>query len=71
MGRRKERRLAAKSAAGRRVKLDLSAEPTGEGESSSIQDKAGVDLDMEKQAGVPTSPASSGGFRQIFFKRTM
>lgn len=29
MGKRKERRLAAKSAAGRRMKLDLFAEPTG------------------------------------------
>ena len=29
MGKRKERRLAAKSAAGRRVKLDLFAEPIG------------------------------------------
>ncbi|KAL9259874.1 Formin-binding protein 4-like protein [Drosera capensis] len=56
MGRRKERRLAA-MAASRRVKLDLFAEPSDSGESSS-QDKVGEDMNAKPEA--PKSPSSSG-----------
>ncbi|KAK9089936.1 hypothetical protein Scep_029018 [Stephania cephalantha] len=58
MGRRKERRLAAMSAAGRRVKLDLFAEPSGDLGGSSRKEVEG-DLDQDN-AGVPNSPSSSG-----------
>ncbi|KAF8414291.1 hypothetical protein HHK36_002293 [Tetracentron sinense] len=60
MGKRKERRLAALSAAGRRVKLDLFAEPSGELGGSSVHDEVGGDLDQNHLAGVPNSPSSSG-----------
>ncbi|KAI4975489.1 hypothetical protein ZWY2020_049096 [Hordeum vulgare] len=56
MGRRKERRLAAKAASGRRVKLDLFLDPSP-GEAST---KEGVgEENREQQTGVPTSPSSS------------
>ncbi|XP_022877742.1 uncharacterized protein LOC111395813 [Olea europaea var. sylvestris] len=60
MGRRKERRLAAMSAAGRRVKLDLFAEPSGDSGASSAEDKVGENGDSENHAGLPNSPSSSG-----------
>ncbi|CAM0914008.1 unnamed protein product [Alopecurus aequalis] len=56
MGRRKERRLAAKAASGRRVKLDLFLDPPpGEG---SVKEGVGQE-NREQQTGVPTSPSSS------------
>ncbi|XP_052207450.1 uncharacterized protein LOC127811536 [Diospyros lotus] len=60
MGRRKERRLAAMIAAGRRVKLDLFAEPSGDSGGSSAQDELGGDIDLIHRAGSPNSPSSSG-----------
>ncbi|KAL2475973.1 WW domain-containing protein [Abeliophyllum distichum] len=60
MGRRKERRHAAMSASGRRVKLDLFAEPSGDLGASSAQDKVGENGDSENHAGLPNSPSSSG-----------
>lgn len=68
MGRRKERRLAAISASGRRVKLDLFAEPSGDLGGSSIRDEVGGDLDSKHRAASPNSPSSSGGFRQFSSK---
>lgn len=76
MGKRKERRLAAQSAAGRRVKLDLFAEPSGDLGASSAKDEVGGEGDSENRAGLPKSPSSSGGFRQfssqglIYIERT-
>ncbi|KAG5550952.1 hypothetical protein RHGRI_009391 [Rhododendron griersonianum] len=64
MGKRKERRLAAKVGAGRRVKLDLFAEPSGESGGSSAQDELGMDMDPSHLARSPDSPSSSGGFRK-------
>ncbi|XP_073047936.1 uncharacterized protein [Primulina eburnea] len=60
MGRRKERRIAAISAAGRRVKLDLCVEPSGDLGGSSAQDELGGDSDSRTQAELPDSPSSSG-----------
>ncbi|KAJ8755007.1 hypothetical protein K2173_015519 [Erythroxylum novogranatense] len=60
MGKRKERRLAALSNAGRRVKLDLFAEPSGDLGGSSENDKVGGDANRTQQAGLPNSPSSSG-----------
>ncbi|KAE9456569.1 hypothetical protein C3L33_11497, partial [Rhododendron williamsianum] len=60
MGKRKERRLAAKVGAGRRVKLDLFAEPSGESGGSSAQDELGMDMDPSHLARSPDSPSSSG-----------
>lgn len=68
MGRRKERRLAASSAAGRRVKLDLVAEPSGDLGGSSVQKEVGGDDNTKNHAGLPNSPSSSGGFRQFSSK---
>ncbi|KAK4439670.1 hypothetical protein Salat_0301900 [Sesamum alatum] len=59
MGRRKERRLAAISAAGRRVKLDLFAEPPGDLGGSSAQEEVGGD-GAKTHAELPSSPTSSG-----------
>ncbi|KAL6975152.1 hypothetical protein U1Q18_023946 [Sarracenia purpurea var. burkii] len=59
MGRRKERRIAAMIAAGRRVKLDIFAEPSGDSGGSSVQDELGGDKDP-RHAGSPDSPSSSG-----------
>ncbi|PON86351.1 WW domain containing protein [Trema orientale] len=61
MGKRKERRLAAMSNSGRRVKLDLFAEPSG-GDlgGSSVNDGVGEDIDSKPRAGLPNSPSSSG-----------
>ncbi|KAL4185805.1 hypothetical protein AMTRI_Chr10g232550 [Amborella trichopoda] len=59
MGKRKERRIAA-LAAGRRVKLDLFAEPSGEMVGSSLNDEAGVVHEQSHLAGDPNSPSSSG-----------
>ncbi|KAL8129176.1 hypothetical protein V2J09_018331 [Rumex salicifolius] len=59
MGKRKERRHAALLGAGRRVKLDLFAEPSGDvGGSLAEEVKGGVDTKLE--AGLPKSPSSSG-----------
>ncbi|KAF8657372.1 hypothetical protein HU200_060143 [Digitaria exilis] len=56
MGRRKERRLAAMAAAGRRVKLDLFLDPPP-GEASQ---KEGIGGEIrDQQTVVPTSPSSS------------
>ncbi|MED6212030.1 hypothetical protein PIB30_079259 [Stylosanthes scabra] len=60
MGKRKERRLAALSNAGRRVKLDLFAEPSGELGGSNVQGDAGGDTDSQHHDGLPNSPSSSG-----------
>ncbi|KAJ9562730.1 hypothetical protein OSB04_007890 [Centaurea solstitialis] len=62
MGKRKERRLAAKTAANRRVKLDLLAEPSGRdfGESSNKEEVGGGDS-ANNHAGSPNSPSSSEG----------
>lgn len=73
MGRRKERRLAAKGAAGRRVKLDLFAEPSGV---LGVENEVEGDDDTKNQLGLSSSPSSSGGFRHfsskglIFVERT-
>ncbi|KAF0903397.1 hypothetical protein E2562_027691 [Oryza meyeriana var. granulata] len=57
MGRRKERRLAAKAGAGgRRVKLDLFLDPSP-GETPLKEGERGENYDQ--QTGVPTSPSSS------------
>ncbi|KQK18547.1 formin-binding protein 4 isoform X2 [Brachypodium distachyon] len=56
MGRRKERRLAAKAASGRRVKLDLFLDASP-GDASSKEGVGGEN--REQQSGVPTSPSSS------------
>ncbi|KAL8462156.1 hypothetical protein ACS0TY_033289 [Phlomoides rotata] len=56
MGRRKERRLAAMSGAGRRVKLDLFAEPSGDlGGSSTLEEVGGNEILAES-----ISPSASG-----------
>ncbi|KAJ0989719.1 hypothetical protein J5N97_008075 [Dioscorea zingiberensis] len=60
MGRRKERRLAAKIGAGRRVKLDLFAEPSGDAGGGSSDDGVGRNMDHNHHAGDPGSPSSSG-----------
>ncbi|KAJ8534408.1 hypothetical protein K7X08_016136 [Anisodus acutangulus] len=60
MGRRKERKLAAKSAAGRRVKLDLFADPSGDLGGSSVQDEVGGEEESKSPAELPNSPSSSG-----------
>ncbi|EPS69240.1 hypothetical protein M569_05528, partial [Genlisea aurea] len=65
MGRRKERRLAAMSAAGRRVKVDLSTEPSGDLGGSSAQEDVGGDGDLKTPAEFQSPETSSGGFRQI------
>ncbi|XP_022716682.1 uncharacterized protein LOC111275559 isoform X2 [Durio zibethinus] len=57
MGKRKERRLAALSNAGRRVKLDLFAEPSDLGGSSVHEE---IDGEPKHHAGLPNSPSSSG-----------
>ncbi|XVE50897.1 hypothetical protein DITRI_Ditri01bG0200100 [Diplodiscus trichospermus] len=58
MGKRKERRLAALSNAGRRVKLDLFAEPSEDLGGSSVHEE--VDEESKHRAGLPNSPSSSG-----------
>ncbi|KAG6634788.1 hypothetical protein CIPAW_12G140800 [Carya illinoinensis] len=68
MGKRKERRLAAQSNAGRRVKLDLCAEPSGDLGGSTEYDEIGVDKDSNHRDGLPNSPTSSGGFRRFSSK---
>ncbi|WCJ27634.1 WW domain-containing protein [Euphorbia peplus] len=62
MGKRKERRLAAHTNAGRRVKLDLFAEPSGDlgGSSSSVNEEAEGERDSKRHSGLPNSPTSSG-----------
>ncbi|CAN6201753.1 unnamed protein product [Urochloa humidicola] len=56
MGRRKERRLAAMAAAGRRVKLDLFLDPSP----AEASQKEGIGGEIhDQQAVVPTSPSSS------------
>ncbi|KAG9448509.1 hypothetical protein H6P81_008474 [Aristolochia fimbriata] len=58
MGKRKERRLAALSNAGRRVKLDLFAEPSGDVAGTSVHDEVKEDLGQNHGARVPISPSS-------------
>ncbi|KAI3769118.1 hypothetical protein L6452_00217 [Arctium lappa] len=58
MGKRKERRLAAKTAANRRVKLDLLPEPSGDFGESSNKEVGGGDS-ANNHAGSPNSPSSS------------
>ncbi|KAF7831244.1 putative WW domain protein [Senna tora] len=60
MGKRKERRLAALSNAGRRVKLDLFAEPSGDLGGSTEHDDVVGDTDSKHRDGLPNSPSSSG-----------
>ncbi|KAL5972413.1 hypothetical protein ACLOJK_041667 [Asimina triloba] len=60
MGKRKERRLAALSNAGRRVKLDLFAEPSGDLVGTSRHDDVGGTIDQNHRDGVPNSPSSPG-----------
>ncbi|KAF3453268.1 hypothetical protein FNV43_RR03708 [Rhamnella rubrinervis] len=60
MGKRKERRLAAMSNAGRRVKLDLFAEPSGDLGGSTEHNEVGADVDTQRSVGLPNSPSSSG-----------
>ncbi|KAJ4725347.1 WW domain-containing protein, putative isoform 4 [Melia azedarach] len=64
MGKRKDRVLAAMSNAGRRVKLDLSAEPSGDLGGSSVHDDVGEDTESKERAGLPNSPSSSGQQQQ-------
>ncbi|GAB4845894.1 hypothetical protein Ancab_024898 [Ancistrocladus abbreviatus] len=59
MGKRKERRLAAMMGAGRRVKLDLCAEPP-DLSGSSAHEEVGEDLNAKLDTGSPKSPSSSG-----------
>lgn len=66
MGKRKERRLAALNNAGRRVKLDLFVEPSGELGGSIVHEEVGGD--PKDTAVLPNSPSSSGGFRQFSSK---
>lgn len=68
MGKRKERRLAAVSNAGRRIKLDLFAEPSGDLGGSSVNNGVGGDIDPSQRAELPNSPSSSGGFHQFSSK---
>jgi hypothetical protein len=64
MGKRKDRRLPA----GRRVKLDLFAEPCGD--ASSQDEVNGGEDDSKSRAGLISSPSSSsGGFHQFSSKR--
>ncbi|GMI63816.1 Formin binding protein 4 [Hibiscus trionum] len=58
MGKRKERRLAAMGNAGRRVKLDLFAEPSEDLGGSSIHEE--IDGELKHLAGLPNSQSSSG-----------
>ncbi|CAK7324463.1 unnamed protein product [Dovyalis caffra] len=60
MGKRKERRLAALNNTGRRVKVDLFAEPSGDLGGSSVNNGDGGDIDPSQRAGLPNSPSSSG-----------
>ncbi|KAK4779155.1 hypothetical protein SAY86_006683 [Trapa natans] len=60
MGKRRERRKAAMSSTGRRVKLDLFAEPSGDLGGSSAQDELEGGLDSKRSDGLPNSPSSSG-----------
>ncbi|XP_022848376.1 uncharacterized protein LOC111370746 isoform X3 [Olea europaea var. sylvestris] len=54
------------SAAGRRVKLDLFAEPSGDVGASSTQGKVGENCDTENSVGSPNSPSSSGNYDENF-----
>ncbi|KAF8031748.1 hypothetical protein BT93_D0841 [Corymbia citriodora subsp. variegata] len=60
MGKRRERRMAAQSNAGRRVKLDLFAEPSGDLGGSSGQDEVEGDVNSTHHDGLPNSASSSG-----------
>lgn len=59
MGKRKDRILAAMSNAGRRVKLDLSAEPSGDLGGSAVHDEVEKDTELKQRAGLPNLPSSS------------
>ncbi|RWR95024.1 formin-binding protein 4-like protein isoform X1 [Cinnamomum micranthum f. kanehirae] len=60
MGKRRDRRIAAQMAAGRRVKLDLFTEPSGDLVGASRHDEVGGDLDQDSHARAPNSPSSPG-----------
>ncbi|XP_050370881.1 uncharacterized protein LOC126788906 [Argentina anserina] len=62
MGNRKERRrLAAMSSSGRRVKLDLFAEPSGGDLGGSAEHEGvGGEVHSKSESGLPNSPSSSG-----------
>lgn len=64
MGKRKDRILAAMSNAGRRVKLDLSAEPSGDLGGSAVHDEVEKDTELKQRAGLPNLPSSSGQQQQ-------
>ncbi|KAL4281627.1 hypothetical protein GQ457_03G023120 [Hibiscus cannabinus] len=66
MGKRKERRLAAMSNAGRRLKLDLFAEPSEDLGGSSVQEE--IDGEPKHLSGSPNSPSSPGGFRKFLLE---
>jgi len=69
MGKRKERRYAAMNSTGRRVKLDLFAEPSGDLGGSDVRD--GVEREQTELNELPNSPSSSGGFHQLSSKSAM
>ncbi|KAL1204873.1 hypothetical protein V5N11_017473 [Cardamine amara subsp. amara] len=58
MGKRKERRFAAMNSTGRRVKLDLFEEPSGDLGGSEVRD--GVGREQTEPNELPNSPSSSG-----------
>ncbi|XP_022976003.1 uncharacterized protein LOC111476534 isoform X2 [Cucurbita maxima] len=60
MGKRRERRRAALSNAGRRVKLDLFAEPSGDLDGSDAHEEVGGDIDSRQTTKLPKSASSSG-----------
>ncbi|XP_008463033.1 uncharacterized protein LOC103501273 isoform X1 [Cucumis melo] len=60
MGKRRERRLAALSNVGRRVKLDLFAEPSGDLDGSDGHEEVGGDIDTRQTIKLPKSASSSG-----------
>ncbi|GKV37484.1 hypothetical protein SLEP1_g45511 [Rubroshorea leprosula] len=70
MGKRKERRLAALSNAGRRVKLDLFAEPSEDLGGSQDDRDANHEpaLPLQPLPNSPSSSSSSGGFPQFSSK---
>lgn len=68
MGKRRERRLAALSNVGRRVKLDLFAEPSGDLDGSDGHEEVGGDIDTRQTTKLPKSASSSGGFYQCSSK---
>ncbi|XP_010487073.1 PREDICTED: formin-binding protein 4-like [Camelina sativa] len=60
MGKRKERRFAAMNSTGRRVKLDLFAEPSGDLGGSDVRDGVEREQQQTEPNELPNSPSSSG-----------